>query len=241
MMHSFTTAGSMLARLTTSRTATAPSLVADRSESEPWNFPIGVRTPAMMTISSVPGIRVLLCEFQPFIIRCRGNAPATIPGGSIVDQPTRHTGSCPACNPHDDDACTGSAGMAHGGVRGGDRVLCGVVGTYPRSHGGYARARSRVPGNAGVGMAAVGVHRVGRAETQRQAARPGRREMEIAGRRADRYRDRVRVLADRGRRAGGTVVRAGTGVAVASGSSEATDRAAAAADGTGDGAVAALS
>ena len=51
MMHSSTLAGSSLARLTASLTTSAPSLVAGNSDKLPWNFPIGVRTPEMITTS----------------------------------------------------------------------------------------------------------------------------------------------------------------------------------------------
>src|SRR5688572_26518537 len=49
MMHSSTTAGSMPARATTSRTTIAPSCGACSGFSDPRNFPDGVRTALMMT------------------------------------------------------------------------------------------------------------------------------------------------------------------------------------------------
>src|ERR1019366_6146299 len=51
MRHSSTLAGSSAARETASRTTRAPSSVAEKLESDPWNFPTGVRTADTMTIS----------------------------------------------------------------------------------------------------------------------------------------------------------------------------------------------
>jgi hypothetical protein len=50
----------MPARLTASRTTMAPSCGAVKSDSEPWNFPIGVRTADTMTTSSMKAMDVKL-------------------------------------------------------------------------------------------------------------------------------------------------------------------------------------
>ena len=52
-MHSSTIAGSIPARATASRTASAPSSVALRSFSAPRNFPVGVRAAETMTLSRI--------------------------------------------------------------------------------------------------------------------------------------------------------------------------------------------
>ena len=66
MMHSSTCSGSSRARATASRTTTAPSWVALKSERLPWNFPTGVRQPEMMTTASKAAIHVLLCRLLYF-------------------------------------------------------------------------------------------------------------------------------------------------------------------------------
>src|ERR1700686_4730965 len=67
MMHSSTCSGSSRARATASRTTTAPSRVALKSERLPWNFPTGVRQPEMMTTSPKAAIHVLLCRLLYFL------------------------------------------------------------------------------------------------------------------------------------------------------------------------------
>src|SRR4051812_15406115 len=76
MMHSSTCSGFRLARFTASRTATAPICTALMSERLPWNFPIAVRAPEMITTSlssydvAMQAPSLYDCRFQTFIIRC---------------------------------------------------------------------------------------------------------------------------------------------------------------------------
>src|SRR5438270_10375923 len=70
MMHSSTVLGSRLARFTASRTTRAPSCGAVRSDRLPWDFPMGVRQPEMITTSSKAAITVLLKRFRTFHYRC---------------------------------------------------------------------------------------------------------------------------------------------------------------------------
>jgi hypothetical protein len=60
MMTSSTAEGSILARDTASRTTIAPRSVADNGVSDPWNFPIGVRTADKITGSRTFVLSILL-------------------------------------------------------------------------------------------------------------------------------------------------------------------------------------